>query len=39
MKQLQQIKEIQRQNKIIWAFNLFAFIELTIVGAYIVLFM
>ena len=25
-----QIKEIQRQNKIIWAFNLFAVIELMI---------
>lgn len=26
-----QIKEIQRQNKIIWVFNLFAVIELMIV--------
>lgn len=40
MKQLQQqIKEIQRQNRIIWLFNLLAFIELAIVGAYVVLFM
>ncbi len=39
MEHLQQIKEIQEQNKIIWTFNLFAFIELIIVGIYIILFM